>query len=223
MSDVPIIAILDSGIHAAHPHVMGVKAGFNATDVGAETEWMDRMGHGTAVAGAIRSLAPEAQFLAVKIFEGGLRTNLDVILRGVEWALAQGAELINLSLGTTNAAHAERLAEWVERGGIWVSAASANGVEAYPGALPGVIGIELDSTLEREERREIGEMRFAASPYPREIPGVSRERNLQGISFAVANVTGLLAGSWSELVSRDTSGAATWLRSGRQGAIRASS
>jgi len=34
---------------------------------------------------------------------------------------------------------------------------------------------------------------FRASGYPREIPGVPRERNLSGISFAVANVTGLLA------------------------------
>ena len=222
MSGVARVAILDSGIHASHPHVMGVKAGFNATGVGSETEWMDRMGHGTAVAGAIRALAPEAEFLAVKIFEGGLRTNLDVILRGVEWALEQGAELINLSLGTTNAGHAGRLAEWVQRGAIWVSAASANGAEAYPGVLPGVIGIELDATLEREERREIAEMRFAASPYPREIPGVSRERNLQGISFAVANVTGLLAENWSELVTRDALGAADWLRRGSKSAVRAS-
>ena len=218
MSNRALVAILDSGIHAEHPHVMGVKAGFNATGVGKEGEWMDRMGHGTAVAGAIRSLAPEAELLAVKIFEGGLRTNLDVILRGVEWALEQGAELINLSLGTTNVAHAESLAGWVERGGIWVSAASANGVEAYPGALSGVIGIELDAMLERCERRELAEMRFAASPYPLEIPGVSRERNLQGISFAVANVTGLLAGSWSELVTRDACGAAAWLRGGGLGA-----
>jgi hypothetical protein len=32
-----------------------------------------------------------------------------------------------------------------------------------------------------------------ASGYPRPIPGVSPERNLKGISFAVANVTGVLA------------------------------
>lgn len=32
-----------------------------------------------------------------------------------------------------------------------------------------------------------------ASGYPRPIPGVPPERNLKGISFAVANVTGVLA------------------------------
>jgi len=34
---------------------------------------------------------------------------------------------------------------------------------------------------------------LAASPYPRPIPGVPPERNLNGISFAVANATGVLA------------------------------
>jgi hypothetical protein len=34
---------------------------------------------------------------------------------------------------------------------------------------------------------------FYASPYPRPIPGVPVARNLQGISFAVANMTGLVA------------------------------
>ena len=34
---------------------------------------------------------------------------------------------------------------------------------------------------------------FVASAYPRDIPGVPRERNLNGISFAVANMTGFVA------------------------------
>ncbi|HMA22912.1 MAG TPA: hypothetical protein VKP00_02930, partial [Gemmatimonadaceae bacterium] len=39
----------------------------------------------------------------------------------------------------------------------------------------------------------VGVSRFSASPYPRPIPGVPQERNLAGVSFAVANVTGFLA------------------------------
>jgi hypothetical protein len=205
---MPKVAILDSGVHAGHPHVGEVVAGFNATGMGAESDWLDRIGHGTAVAGAIRSLAPDVELMAIKIFEGGLRTNLDIILRGVEWALAHDADLINLSLGTTNEAHAAKLSEWVARGSIWVSAATA-----YPGMLDGVIGIELDATLERNQLRVAGPMRFAASPYPREIPGVSREKNLQGISFAVANVTGLLAASWGLLEEPGAASAARVLAS----------
>ena len=34
---------------------------------------------------------------------------------------------------------------------------------------------------------------LSTSPYPRGIPGVSRERNVNGVSFAVANATGFVA------------------------------
>jgi hypothetical protein len=186
---MPKIAILDSGVHAGHPHVGDVAGGFDAT--GLSGNWLDRIGHGTAVAGAIRSHAPHAELLAVKIFEGNLRTNIDIILRGIEWSLAQGADLINLSLGTNNAEHAEAFAEWVQQGSLWVSAG-----HTYPGLLDGVIAVEIDAALERNELRQIEADRYAASPYPREIPGVPKEKNLQGISFAVANATGLLASQW---------------------------
>jgi hypothetical protein len=42
--------------------------------------------------------------------------------------------------------------------------------------------------IEREVARS-----FLASGYPRDIPGVPRERNLKGLSFAVANVSGFVA------------------------------
>lgn len=183
------IAILDSGIHAGHPHVGEVAGGFDAT--GMSGNWLDRIGHGTAVAGAIRSHAPEAELLAVKIFEGSLRTNIDIIVRGIEWSLGQGADLINLSLGTANVEHAEVFQRWVAKGSLWVSAG-----HTYPGLLVDVIGVEMDAALERDQLRQLEGNRYAASPYPREIPGVPKEKNLQGISFAVANATGLLAARW---------------------------
>jgi len=63
-------------------------------------------------------------------------------------------------------------------------------------ALPGVIPVQLDWDCPRERYRTSridGVEVYRASGFPREIPGVPRERNLSGISFAVANVTGLLA------------------------------
>jgi hypothetical protein len=38
-----------------------------------------------------------------------------------------------------------------------------------------------------------GDRLIAAAGYPRDIPGVPRERNLKGVSFAVANATGFVA------------------------------
>jgi hypothetical protein len=187
------VAVLDSGIHAGHPHVNRVAGGFNATASGAAEDWLDFTGHGTAVAGAIQSHAPECELLAVKIFDRALRTDLDTIERGVRWALAQGAHFINLSLGATNAEHIERLRALVAEGGIWVSAAESDGKIYYPGSLEGVYGVVADPSLARDVYRELSPGRYAASPFPRDIPGVPREQNLHGISFAVANLTGLLA------------------------------
>ncbi|MBA3271999.1 MAG: hypothetical protein H0T71_15960, partial [Acidobacteria bacterium] len=66
-----------------------------------------------------------------------------------------------------------------------------------PGSLPGVIGVEFDLGLPRDACDvtidAAGEIRVRASGYPRPIPGVPPERNLNGLSFAVANASGLLA------------------------------
>jgi hypothetical protein len=64
--------------------------------------------------------------------------------------------------------------------------------QTLPGSLPGVIGVMPDPDCPRDGFRYHDGM-FYASPYPRPIPGVSVDRNLQGVSFAVANMTGLVA------------------------------
>jgi hypothetical protein len=120
-----------------------------------------------------------------------LTTNADVLARGIEWAASRGARLINLSLGTTNPQHRDRLmaslARAADSGAIVVSAR-----DWLPGSLEGVVSVIADPALERDEFR-IEDDAFVAAPYPRSIPGVPRERNLSGVSFAVANVTGALA------------------------------
>src|SRR4029077_11474568 len=65
-----------------------------------------------------------------------------------------------------------------------------------PGSLPGVIAVRVDAECPRHEYRVSGcngSTVFLASGFPREIPGVPPERNLNGISFAVANMTGFVA------------------------------
>jgi hypothetical protein len=66
-----------------------------------------------------------------------------------------------------------------------------------PGSLEGVAGVMLDWECPREQIRvdsgPAGEGVFVASGLPRPIPGVSPENNLRGVSFAAANVTGILA------------------------------
>ncbi|HUQ80019.1 MAG TPA: S8 family serine peptidase [Gemmatimonadaceae bacterium] len=198
------VAVIDSGVHPANPHIGGVSV--SGVRIGADAkidnDIVDRIGHGTAVAAAIVEKAPGIDLVAVRVFDHTLATTGEVLARGVVWAAENGARIINLSLGTTNPARAATLGaavdEAVAGGSIVVSARESGGVRWLPGSLPNVAGVMLDASCERHELVATIEgspptVWFAASGYPRPIPGVPVERNLSGISFAVANVTGFLA------------------------------
>jgi subtilisin family serine protease len=190
------VAVIDSGIHPDHPHVGGVDGGISFVDK--VNDHVDRLGHGTAVAAAIREKAPAASLLSVKVFHDRLATNAEMLARAIEWSADNGAHVINLSLGTRNPAHQTRLGQAIAhatgRGAIVVSARGSDAEPWYPGGLDGVAGVEIDESLERDQIRvSASGATFAASPYPRPIPNVPRERNVSGISFAVANVSGFLA------------------------------
>jgi hypothetical protein len=180
------IAIIDSGIHPGHPHVGQIAGGVQITLTGEDKDAVDRLGHGTAVAGAIREKMPNAELYAVKVFDRRLSANIGVILRALGWCREHGMDIVNLSLGTENPAHRQAFVEAI--GDLLVVSPAS----ALPGSLPGVIGVAADPDCPRDVFRYHDGM-FYASPFPRPIPGVPVERNLQGASFAVANMTGLVA------------------------------
>ena len=205
------IAVIDSGVHPRHPHIGRVEAGVAVDDDGAFHEDMvDRLGHGTAVAAAIHEKAPDAALLIVKVFDRQLAATGTALVAAIGYAIDAGAHLINLSLGTTNDAHRAAFEALVEkaaaRGAAIVAAAPSAGQPWLPGALPGVIGVEIDWSCARDEclltAGEDGAIRVRASGYARPIPGVPLEQNLKGQSLAVANATGLLALVFDELGSR---------------------
>lgn len=196
------VAIIDSGVNPAHPHVGGVSGGtrITASETDSSNDYLDFIGHGTAVAGAIREKAPDAQLYAVKVFDRALTTNIEAIIKAIDWCVENQIEVINLSLGTANPEHRDRIERAVARaagnGTVLVAAREMSGKSSLPGCLPSVIGVTADWECARDRYRvqssEDGHV-FVASAYPREIPGVARERNLNGISFAVANMTGFVA------------------------------
>ncbi len=185
------IAIIDSGIHAGHPHVGEIAGGVEITATGEGPDAIDRLGHGTAVAGAIREKAPDAEIYAVKVFDRKLTANIGVILRALQWCRDHQMDIINLSLGTENPAHRDGFVRIIGDDLLLVSAANV-----LPGSLPGVIGVAPDPDCPRDIFRYQAGV-FYASPYPRPIPGVPVARNLQGASFSVANMTGFVARVWS--------------------------
>ena len=196
------IAVIDSGVNPAHPHVGGVSGGtrISSNDTTSSQDYLDFIGHGTAVAAAIREKAPEAQLYAVKVFDRTLTTNIEVILKAIDWCIDNEMDLVNLSLGTANNEHRDLMeraaARAVAKGSTLVAAREMSGALSLPGCLPSVIGVGVDWECSRDDYKvkhlDDGPV-FIASAYPREIPGVSRERNMSGISFAVANMTGFVA------------------------------
>jgi hypothetical protein len=158
------IAIVDSGIFANHPHVGEIAGGVSF----AGEDFVDRLGHGTAVAGAILEKAPDAQLYAVKIFDRRLSTKFEVLAQALDWCAENRMDIVNLSIGTNKLLP--------EIAPIIVSPAMVQPDEECP-----------------RDRYFYRDGMFYASPYPRPIPGVPVERNLQGTSFAVANMTGFVA------------------------------
>ena len=198
------IAVIDSGIHEDHPHVGGVTDGIGITEDGeVHDDYVDRLGHGTAVAAAIHEKAPAANIFCIKVFDRELAATGTALVAASISALQSDVHIINLSLGTANPEHEAELTRVVERavrsGVIVIAAGEQDGVRWLPGALRGVWPVVLDWSIPREECRvtlRAGSPPIChASGYPRPIPGVPPDRNLKGLSFAVANATGTVAAS----------------------------
>lgn len=196
------VAIIDSGVNPAHPHVGGVAggAGISAVEADPSNDFLDYLGHGTAVAGAIREKAPDALLYAVKVFDRALTTNIETIIKAIDWCVEHEMDVINLSLGTVNVEHRVVIERAVTRAAekrtVLVAAREMSGLSSLPGCLPSVIGVAVDWESARDRyrvNRTEDDIVFIASAYPRDIPGVPRARNLKGISFAVANMTGFVA------------------------------
>lgn len=139
-------------------------------------DYIDRLGHGTAVAAAIRERAPDACLYAVKVFDRRLSTRTEILVRALEWCVTERMELVNMSLAAPSLPPIPGLPV----------------VVTTPDVLPGAIAVLPDETCPRDAFY-FRERVFRASPYPRSIPGVPADRNLHGASFAVANMTGFVA------------------------------
>lgn len=215
MSKQVRIAILDSGVAANHAHISRpLSDGVTITPDGMSEGYADMLGHGTAVCALIQAMAPEAQIFSVKVFDRRLATTASIVVRAIEWCLEHKMDIVNLSLGTANPDHRPQFAAAVDRvsaaGAVLVSAYEVNGALMLPGSMHGVVGVMEDTTCDREEVRVLpgDPLRVVACPYPLDIAGVPRERNLRGVSFSVAHVSARLAflrgndahASWEDLL-----------------------
>lgn len=170
----------------------------------------DRLGHGTAVARLILAAAPEVALLSAQVFADGRPVAASAVAAAIDWAVAQGAVLINLSLGL-------REDRWVLRhacasahaaGVLLVASAPARGSAVYPAAYPGVVAVIGDARCAEGEwsllevpaagRADVGHAQLGACPNT--LPWAAGRSAAGGASYAAARICGLAA-HWRQTAS----------------------
>jgi subtilisin family serine protease len=203
--DHVLVAVIDSGVDGTHPELAGSLAGaFDATGRGTSPQ-----SHGTAVAGLIvaharlTGSAPKARILAVHAFDtadGGAQGTTFSILKGLDWAAAKGARVINMSFaGPPDPAMHRSLESAFDNAIVLIAAAGnagPNSAPLYPGADTNVIAVTATDAADRI---------FAASNRGNYVglaaPGVdvllaapdNAYEIASGTSFSAAEISGIAA------------------------------
>jgi subtilisin family serine protease len=200
------VAVIDSGVEAGHPDlkapvVRSVEvriAPGRAVVVDAPPG--DAAGHGTACADVIGRLAPASTLWSVRALGPDCKGSPVALLAALRWAIDEGAEVINLSLGTRDPALAEPLRDLVDaayRKSILIVAAANNvpGVRSYPAVFSSLVCVDAAYLGPDEFVFRVG------APSEIEAPGVyvdaawpgGGRKLVTGTSFACPHVSGHLA------------------------------
>ncbi|HSS34802.1 MAG TPA: S8 family serine peptidase, partial [Patescibacteria group bacterium] len=106
---------------------------------------IDVVGHGTACAGIIHSLAPGADIISVRVLGPDNRGKGTIFAAGLEWAIANGASVINLSLSSKSEALFPVFHEIVDEAYfanvLLVSAANNVPGPSYPSLFSSVVSV----------------------------------------------------------------------------------
>ncbi|QDW37688.1 S8 family serine peptidase [Bradyrhizobium sp. KBS0727] len=199
------IAVIDSGIDVKHPELANSVA-----------DSFDALGskegphvHGTGIAGAIvaharlMGSAPEARLLAIRAFgsaSGVAESNSYVILKGLDYAVEHGAQIVNMSFAGPKDPMIERgIAATAARGVLLVAAAGNAGAKSpplYPAANPNVIAV---SGTDAQDRLFTASNRgnyiaIAAPGADIFLPAPDEKYQItSGTSFSAAYVSGIAA------------------------------
>lgn len=145
-------AIVDTGIDVSHPDLKdNIKGGMSAVQYTAS--YNDDNGHGTHVAGIVAALdntigiigvGPKINLYAVKVLDRRGSGYLSDVIEGLDWAINNGIQVVNMSLGASaNVLSFQEAVQRVNAAGIVQVAAAGNsgGSVIYPAAYPEVIAV----------------------------------------------------------------------------------
>jgi subtilisin len=201
------IAIIDSGVDAKHPKLQSrVVESVEAVSehkrvLFVPSESGDSAGHGTACAGIISSIAPDAALYSIKVLGAGAAGDGQAFLAGLEYAIKRKIRLINLSLGTTKPQFFAPLHDLLDRAyqaGCIVVAAANNLPQP---SFPSVFSSSLISVSKSEDTNPFNFGFKYGEVIELTAPGVNVQttwlnggfRSLTGNSFACPNIVGIIA------------------------------
>jgi subtilisin len=200
------VAIIDSGVDATHHDLTGrvaesVEARVEKNKVVFEPSVAgDSAGHGTACAGIIGRIAPDAQIASIKVLGAGGLGDGQVFLAGLEYAIKKRYKVINLSLGTTKPQFFSPLHDLLDRAyqaGCIVVAAANNLPQP---SFPSVFSSSLISVIKSEmadpykfgfHYGEVIELTAPGVNVRTAWPG-NGYRNLTGNSFACPHIAAII-------------------------------
>nr|WP_223700508.1 S8 family peptidase [Sutcliffiella deserti] len=206
------VAVLDTGIDASHEDLNVVGgASFVAEEPDALS---DGNGHGTHVAGTIAALnnnlgvlgvSYDVDLYAVKVLSGGGSGTLSGIAQGIEWAIDNDMDVINMSLGgSTGSTTLKQASDNAYNSGIVVVAAAGNSGSffglintiGYPARYDSVIAVgAVDSNNNRASFSSVGSQLEVMAPgvdINSTLPG-NQYGSLNGTSMASPHVAGAAA------------------------------
>jgi subtilisin family serine protease len=145
------VAIIDSGVESDHPRVQGLAGAVSIElDADGETQVVegahpDLVGHGTACAGIIRHIAPDAELYSVRVLGENLKGKGKAFCAGIEWALDAGMRVLNMSLSTKSDLWFGPLHELADRAyfdnAVLVCAANNVPGPTYPSQYSSVVSV----------------------------------------------------------------------------------
>ena len=152
------IAVIDSGIEPSHPMLAGIKLAEDIAIVDDEVKLDvvgsdgDVFGHGTAVSGIIKELAPEAEIGSIRVLGRNNSSRTAIIQLGAQEALSRGYQILNCSFGCAVEAQVLAYKSWVDEAylkGVHVVAACNNDdfrTPEWPAFFPSVLAVNMART-----------------------------------------------------------------------------
>jgi subtilisin len=203
------IAVLDSGIEASHPLLNGLELADDLAVVddglrfsSVPGEGRDVFGHGTAIAGILRQIAPEAQLGSFRVLGEQLRSRSLLIREGVRLALERGYHILNCSFGCGREDQLPLYKDWVDEAyikGCHIVAACNDQdflKREWPGHFPTVVTVNFTRSDQPDALfcRRGSLVEFAAPGQDLEVAWLAGgKKKVTGSSFAAPHVAALLA------------------------------